>query len=603
MTRLALAGLLIPASAVAAQQQQAQQPSAQSTGAGTPNTASNSAPNTPTASTILQTTTNLVLVDVVVTVRGRAVRGLSQQQFHVFENGREQAITAFDEHEPAATPAVAAMPAPLPPHVFSNIPVYPEASAVNVLLLDALNTPTANQMEVRNQMLDYLAKIEPGSTLAIFTLASHLQLMTGFTTDVAQLTTTLKNPQATHTSVAEADQQTVSDQLASAANAASIQGGATTAAHLRQFATDLNANQTDQRVLVTLEALQGLARYLSAIPGRKNLIWFSGSFPISLDPSGSGKNSFRGMSDYEDQIRLTSQLLSAARVAVYPVDARGLISQPSFDANYAGPDGPGGRASRSDNQFIQETDAEEGSMEKIAEQTGGQAYVGTNGLKEAVAKAVENGATYYTIGYVPEAKDLNGQFRKLQVRVDHSEYKLAYRDGYYADPQTKASSHNPGAVSLMMSAILHGAPPSTQILFKARVLESTDPLLKDAKLPETPAGEMAATLKAPVHRFVVDLNVDPHTLSFADLPDGRHQAQAEFVLLAYDSEGKRLNYLDRSLGVSLKPDKFASTMANGIRLRLALDLPAGPAYLRIAVHDLTTDSTGSLEIPIAVTAN
>jgi hypothetical protein len=50
------------------------------------------------AQTVLHVTTTLVLVDVVVTSQGKAVHGLNRNQFHIFENGREQRITSFDEH-------------------------------------------------------------------------------------------------------------------------------------------------------------------------------------------------------------------------------------------------------------------------------------------------------------------------------------------------------------------------------------------------------------------------------------------------------------------------------------------------------------------------
>ena len=36
---------------------------------------------------------------------------------------------------------------------------------------------------------------------------------------------------------------------------------------------------------MTFEAMNYIARYLAGIPGRKNLIWFSGSFPISVFPT------------------------------------------------------------------------------------------------------------------------------------------------------------------------------------------------------------------------------------------------------------------------------------------------------------------------------
>ena len=43
-------------------------------------------------------------------------------------------------------------------------------------------------------------------------------------------------------------------------------------------------------------------------------------------------------------------------------------------------------------------------MEVIAKETGGKAYINTNGLQEAVADAVRNGSSYYTIAYVPRTR-------------------------------------------------------------------------------------------------------------------------------------------------------------------------------------------------------
>jgi hypothetical protein len=249
--------------------------------------------------------------------------------------------------------------------------------------------------------------------------------------------------------------------------------------------------------------------------------------------------------------------------------------------------------------FLRELEASQAAMLQMAEETGGQAYINTNGLKEAVAHAVENGSSYYTIGYVPAAKEFNGQFCKVQLRLDKGNYQLAYRQGYYADPPDKPSATLPGTVNPMTATTLHGAPPATQILFKARVLPATDPLLEATDVPDTP-GEMATTLKKPVHRYAVDLIVVARDLAFDPMPDGARQARVELALMAYDAEGNRVNYLDRRYAITLKPDQYAQTVANGVRVRLALDLPAGRVSLRIAVHDMGTGRTGSLEVPLAI---
>jgi hypothetical protein len=151
-------------------------------------------------------------------------------------------------------------------------------------------------------------------------------------------------------------------------------------------------------------------------------------------------------------------------------------------------------------------------------------------------------------------------------------------------------------MSIMASAATYGAPPATEVLFKARVLDAADPLLKGVNLPSGPAGEMAASLKQPVRRYVAELTVDPHSVTFDELADGKRQLRMDLALVAYDAEGARLNYLDRTIALSFSPAQLASIMAEGIRVRMALDVPAGIGSLRIAVEDIATARAGSLEV-------
>lgn len=577
---------------------------------------------------LLRAHTNLVLVDVVVTDRGgKPVHGLGKREFHILEDGREKTISTFDEHKPDEATSIsdgfAALKA-LPPHTFSNVPRYPEAGAMNVLLLDGLNTPLASQIDVRRQMIDYMGKIEPGTELAIFVLSSRLRMVQAFTTEAAELTKAFKNPQLAQQSVV-LDPQSDQDLDATIGDMATLGADQDALDSMRQFAAEQTAFQVDQRVQITLDAMQQLARYLNGVPGRKNLIWFSGSFPLALDPDDSLISPFEVLRNYSDQIRETAELLSAARVAVYPVDARGLMTPASADASYAPSSnlvgggsfanrrrrGQAGSASGSANRpdvgkddanSMKQNMMEQASMEQIAEETGGQDYINTNGLKQAVASAVENGSSYYTIGYVPDARQLDGSFRKIELRAADAGYKLSYRRGYYADSVDMPSARNPGETSLIQAATLHGAPPATQILFEARVLAADDPLLKGSKVPVGAAGDMTATLKGPLHRVIVDIRADAHGFAYVETTGGAHSAKVEFTLVAYDADGKRVNYLDRGFQLNLRSAQFTQTMKDGIPIRLALDLPPGPAFLRIAVHDLDAGRVGSLEVRVGDTA-
>jgi hypothetical protein len=321
---------------------------------------------------------------------------------------------------------------------------------------------------------------------------------------------------------------------------------------------------------------------------------------------------------YTKEIKETNESLTAARVSVYPVDARGLMNVSTIDASYtpgggigSGSSGGFGHGRRpgmaspvaSDTEDAMETNAqEEASMRQIAKETGGKAYINTNGLRDAIADAVANGSSYYTLTYAPENKNFNGSFRKLQVRVDGGGFNLAYRDGYYADPAEKIAAHEATQITPILAAMLHGAPPATQILFNTRVLPASDPHFRDTKFAATPAGDNAAQLKGPLHRTVVDLLVDPRGLSLVAAPGGTRVDNVEFIMVAYDGDGKRVNYVDRPMQLSLDAEHYARVRAAGFPLRMELDLPAGEFSLRLAVYDLNSGHIGSLEVPLRVAA-
>ncbi len=570
---------------------------------------------------VIRANANLVLLDVVVTDRGSAVHGIDRGRFHVFEDGKEQTIASFEEHGPAPISAPDYKPVALPPHTYSNAPLYPQASAFNVLLLDGLNTPVDKQTDVRHQMIEYMGKIAPGTSLAIFTLSSRLRMIEGFTTDAALLTKALQNAKTTPRTSDVAgsglsmttDDTTVNDMSGWGAND-------DTTSMLEQWQADITAFQDDERVRMTLDAFQQLALYLGGIPGRKNIVWFSGSFPIGLDPDPTMRNGFDAARMYAKEIRETNERLTEARVSVYPVDARGLMNNSTIDASYVPAGGIGGGGSggfgrgrapagTSNSNLSRDTQTamvtiaqEEAAMRQIAAETGGKAYINSNGLKDAVADAIQNGSSYYTVTYMPENKNFNGSFRKLQVRVDGSGLNVSYRDGYYADPASKIEALDSAQNTPILAAMLKGAPPTTQILFNTRILPASDPHFHDTKFSTNPAGIEAAQLKGPLHRTVVDLLVDPRGLDLAPAADGTRIGNVEFILVAYDGEGKRVNYVDRPLPFALNPEQYARIRASGFPLRMELDLPAGNFSLRLAVYDLTSGHIGSLEVPLTVAA-
>ncbi len=289
---------------------------------------------------VLESQVPLVILDVVVTdSKGNPQHGLKASDFTVLENGEKMTPQNFEEHRSDQVRPPAPMPTrhDLGPNVFTNITYTPNNGPLNILLLDALNTPHADQAYVRRQMLEYLKKLPEGTRIAIFGLSTRLFILQGFTTDPAVLKAVLSgkgrmspnSPLLTTPQEDEAQDQQV-DMIGGMGNDPT---SAQMQASLQQFQAQTNSFQIRLRMEYTLSAMNDLARYLSGLPGRKNLIWFSGSFPLNILPGGDLQDPFGAMEKFEDDVRTTADLLTRSQVAVYPVDARGLFSNPGFSAS------------------------------------------------------------------------------------------------------------------------------------------------------------------------------------------------------------------------------------------------------------------------------
>ena len=128
-------------------------------------------------------------------------------------------------------------------------------------------------------MMEYLKNIPAGTRIAIFTLASKLRIVEGFTSDRTPLLAALsdkRNAPGVSPLLPDPDDTTLTNLSTGMQD---VGASAQATASLQQFQADEASFQLDLRVQFTLDALKQLAAYLGGIPGRKNLIWFSGSFP------------------------------------------------------------------------------------------------------------------------------------------------------------------------------------------------------------------------------------------------------------------------------------------------------------------------------------
>lgn len=553
----------------------------------------------------------LVLVEVVVTTgKGEPVTGLKKEDFEVLEDGKPQTISVFEEHK-GVPPAEVKLP-PMPANVYTNFPLVQSADSVNVILLDALNTPTSDQAYVHSQMIKYLKTIPPNTRVAIFTLASRLRMLQGITTDSSRLLAALNNakagpsPSPLRPSTAESDaNQSRIDFLTSEAlgptstDQTLAQSAVDPISATKQFLNDTALFQSESRIALTLEAMQQLARYLADIPGRKNVIWLSGSFPAGIVPDSDLPDPFSAAVNFKEEIRGTTDLLTTAQVALYPIAAEGLTSDSAFQVNNREISQRRGTLAMQDTlQQSQkasiELDSSHSSMEQLAKDTGGQAIYNTNGLNDALTHVVNNGSHYYALAYTPTNSNIDGKYRHIQVKLVRSKETLAYRRGYYADDLHAALvSGQQQKADPLMQLMGRNLPNYTQILYKILVQPTNPQPAADA-----PRAGSNVDLKGPITRYSVDFAVSVDDLRIEPGADGSRDGNIEIMLVAYDQQGEPLNLVVSRSEIRIPAKDYGNVQKGGLQIHKEIDVPRRDAFLRTGIYDLRSSSAGTLGVPL-----
>ncbi len=556
----------------------------------------------------------LVLEDIVVLDgQNQPVRGLKASDFTITDNGKPVTPQSFEEHtastpaQRAAQMASARKPADLGVNVFSNRTTASPDSPLNILLLDSINTPMTAQARVRQQMLKYLSKQPAGVRMAIFVLGSRLFLLQGFSSDPAVLTAAVNSKGAAMQASAHLDNPV-------SGGAGSMEQGVDDLANLLAMqgfpAGDIQANfqvvqthQTTERVERTFAAMDQLARYLAVLPGRKNLIWFSGSFPIAITPNpgvGRSMQNPESLANYGESVRRTDDLLARSQVAVYPVDARGTFNDPDNDSSQSATStnrmGPMPLVAKG-KDFAQQNASEQFTMDQMAMDTGGKAFYNNGDLEAAVENAISFGSNYYSLSWTPPSGKWDGKYHKIDVKVNHPGLSLSYRRGYYADnPAEENGVHPVAQASAMQAAMLHGAPQPSGLLFEVHVIpeDGTTSKLSPGSQPNP------KLMQPPYRSFTLSTRLDIHNVQMTRSAAGAYESSLEFTALVYNVDGDLVNADGRVGHFVVPPDRYADVLAHGLTASVPIDVPVkGTYFIRIGVHDPASNRVGAVEIPVA----
>ena len=546
----------------------------------------------------LRVTTRMVLLDVIATEKdGTPIRDLHPNDLQVLEDGQPQNVKLFSRASIDSARSEKGPAPKLPPNVYSNRPTYSQpAGPLVLLLLDGVNTASGDQAYARQQLLQYVRTLKADQRVAIFALTTDLFLLQDFTSDPAILRTALEKYSASESFLLTrgAPAQVTPQMAAYMAETPLL-------ANLIRFNQDNAVTASDEKVRVTLGALRSIAKAMIGYPGRKNLIWVSSGFPVSIQIGGS--NAGLGSSrNYADDLTATAALLSQARVAVYPVDARGLIanlqdtpggpaSSPAIQALYAKAGGGGTFPSIQSSDNINSFGAEELTriaplvrdshiaMAEIAQNTGGRAFYDTNNLAAAVEAGVADGNSYYTLGYYPENKNWDGKFRKISIKTERKDIRLRYRSGYYAID------------SLQLTGQVDAQPEQTRVQELVQAIKEP--------LPATGVSFWAHLIppRTGDSSTYVEFLVDSKTISFAETALN-HDCNVDFATYTVTSNGKISSTLVKNAAMSLTASQYAAVRKKGLPFRLQINSLPDHGNLRLAVRDNRTGLLGTLIIPI-----
>ena len=296
--------------------------------------------------------------------------------------------------------------------------------------------------------------------------------------------------------------------------------------------------------------------------------------------------------NYSQTIRSVTNLLGDAQIAVYPVDVRGLrdggLSADS-SRSMAGPPrelaatssakilAPENSAAPRGLDELDQQIAEKNTLTEVATATGGKAFYNSNGIREAIATATEQGSNYYTLSYSPTNKIYNGKFRKIKVLLAQKEYRLHYRQGYFAEDANSAAKDADLSRGARAAATQHGSPPSRQILFSATVV----PAGVKTKMNHYQVGEvLQASAKKPVlppvvevQHYSIDYSFEGSQLHFLPLENATYRSVLTLMVASFDSEGTMLTGISH-VGISnLEPAVYKDVINGEFRWHQEVDVP------------------------------
>jgi len=492
---------------------------------------------------------NLVSVPVVVRDnKGRAVGGLRQEDFRLFDKGKPQVIARFSvQQNNSASPApVITTGTPSAPSATSD-PLLPDQYVAYVF--DDIHLKFEQIAQIRTAAEKHFAeKLDPKSRAAIFTTSGRVSL--DFTEDRAKLHETLLRisvgPNAMPTSPKESDlahtdvcppnitaytadlvlniQDPASTRAAEAA-AVACYGPDPNPPALGLMASTQILTAANLDTGNSINSLEAIIKRLSAMPGKRTIVLISPGFLVTRDLA-------------QAQTSLIDAAIHA-KVTLSTLDARGLYTDPSAAARANGD-----------------------ALHEIADGTGGKYFGNDNGFVEGLGQLAAAPEYTYLLAFSPQNLKYDGSYHGLKISVVNGKgLDIQARRGYWAPTQAADAA----------------AQAKGEIREAVFSLEEVHEIPVDVTTDFFKLSEASAELTVASH-------LDLHGLHFRAAGD-RSQDTLTVVTGMFDQDGRYVKGTQRIIDLRLREQTLDKLLDSGMNVKETFDIPPGRYVVRVVVRD------------------
>jgi VWFA-related protein len=511
------------------------------------------------ATVVAQSTTPPPLLHLRAIVRdpaGQPITDLSSADFKIWDQGKSQTIFAFRRQ---ATKVAA----PLSPHEYTNRPggVMPHHIAI---LVDLLNQNRGDRVETWHTLSKSLSQLELGDSVYVYLVNLEGELVPVHTAE-------------TNAAADNTQWQDVAHALDHMMNA-------------ERPARPIHIGREDQ-VKKTYHQIEVLAKTLSALPGRRDIVWITDGIPSVYNPNLPCSGDWVDCALYVPHLAVT---LTQANVTVNPLSYSGDLStavDPEMEHKrpqvYAVDLGGLGTVAMSQSPDIQSSSPKAATsmphseephpgfdLAQMALLTGGRTFFKTD-IRSVLKEVAANDSSFYEIDYDPSAANWDNKFHRIRITCERKGVKLQVRERYFALPDARQPAERMKAA---LVDVLHSPHDAADIGIRSKI----------APLEGGKAG---------VH---MDISINPSDILLRD-QGSKFSGAIYFLISDRGPSGPLGEPTMASFNLDLTPAQYDAILREGIRI--AQDHPTNDAAqaVRIIVLDQSTEAVSSLTIPLKQT--